>query len=179
MNEDELREKIYELLGLEIGSLSSESGNDWERSKKEVLDDYRREQLKNTSHNNEINYTTINKLSKEFQFVLNSYEATLESKREDISKRTDLDENELSTLIQNSSKEILINVVRNYKLSETLIDKIIDKSVYLVVKYIIEFQSLSSSNIEKIKAIMNRNQSIYSDLLTVLEIKLTDFRGES
>jgi len=28
MNEDDLREKIYEYLGLDVGSLSSESGND-------------------------------------------------------------------------------------------------------------------------------------------------------
>ena len=49
MNEDDLRIKIYEFLGLEKGSLSSESGNDWERAKKEVLDDYKREQSKNIS----------------------------------------------------------------------------------------------------------------------------------
>ena len=92
MNEDDLREKIYEFLGLEVGSLSSESGNDWERAKKEVLDDYRREQLKNTSENTEINYTTIDKSSNEFQYVLNSNEVSLEHKREHISKRMDLPE---------------------------------------------------------------------------------------
>lgn len=171
MNEDELREKIYEFLGLEIGSLSSESGNDWERAKKEVLDDYKREQLKNTSENTEINYTTIDKSSKEFLFVLNSNEVSLEHKREHISKRMDLDENELSILIKNSSKEILMNIVKNYKLSEQLINDILNKSVYLIVKYILENQSLSTSNIEKIKLIMDKNKSLYSDLYTVLERK--------
>lgn len=53
MNADELREKIYEYLGLELGSLASESGNDWERAKKEVIDDYKREQINNISENQE------------------------------------------------------------------------------------------------------------------------------
>lgn len=171
MNEDDLRIKIYEFLGLEKGSLSSESGNDWERAKKEVLDDYKREQSKNISEKKEINYTTIDKLSKEFQIVLNSDEVSLEHKREHISKRMDLDENEISILIQNSSKEILMNLVRNYKLSEQIINSILDKSVYLIVKYILENQSLSTSNIEKIKLIMDKNKSLYSDLYTVLERK--------
>ncbi len=171
MNEDDLRIKIYEFLGLEKGSLSSESGNDWERAKKEVLDDYKREQSKNISEKKEINYTTIDKLSKEFQIVLNSDEVSLEHKREHISKRMDLDENEISILIQNSSKEILMNLVRNYKLSEQIINSILDKSVYLVVKYILENQSLSQSNIDKLKLIMDKNKSIYSDLYTLLERK--------
>lgn len=171
MNEDDLRIKIYEFLGLEKGSLSSESGNDWERAKKEVLDDYKREQSKNISEKKEINYTTIDKLSKEFQIVLNSDEVSLEHKREHISKRMDLDENEISILIQNSSKEILMNLVRNYKLSEQIINSILDKSVYLVVKHILENQSLSQSNIDKLKLIMDKNKSIYSDLYTLLERK--------
>lgn len=171
MNEDDLRIKIYEFLGLEKGSLSSESGNDWERAKKEVLDDYKREQSKNISEKKEINYTTIDKLSKEFQIVLNSDEVSLEHKREHISKRMDLDENEISILIQNSSKEILMNLVRNYKLSEQIINSILDKSVYLVIKHILENQSLSQSNIDKLKLIMDKNKSIYSDLYTLLERK--------
>ena len=81
----------------------------------------------------------------------------------------DLDETELSILIKNSSKEILMNIVRNYKLSEQFINDILDKSVYLIVKYILENQSLSTSNIEKIKLIMDKNKSLYSDLYTVLE----------
>lgn len=171
MNEDDLRIKIYEFLGLEKGSLSSESGNDWERAKKEVLDDYKREQSKNISEKKEINYTTIDKLSKEFQIVLNSDEVSLEHKREHISKRMDLDENEISILIQNSSKEILMDLVRNYKLSEQIINSILDKSVYLVIKHILENQSLSQSNIDKLKLIMDKNKSIYSDLYTLLERK--------
>lgn len=171
MNEDDLRIKIYEFLGLEKGSLSSESGNDWERAKKEVLDDYKREQSKNISEKKEINYTTIDKLSKEFQIVLNSDEVSLEHKREHISKRMDLDENEISILIQNSSKEILMDLARNYKLSEQIINSILDKSVYLVVKHILENQSLSQSNIDKLKLIMDKNKSIYSDLYTLLERK--------
>ena len=50
---------------------------------------------------------------------------SLEHRREHISKRMDLDENEISILIQNSSKEILMNLVRNYKLSEQIINSIL------------------------------------------------------
>lgn len=36
MDEDLLRNEIYKRLGTEVGSLSSESGNDWQRAKTEV-----------------------------------------------------------------------------------------------------------------------------------------------
>lgn len=168
MNADELREKIYEYLGLELGSLASESGNDWERAKKEVIDDYKREQINNISENQEINLKTIDKTSTEFNLVLNSNDAAFEFKREHISQRTDLNDNEISILIDNSSKEILINLTKNYKLSENLISKILDKSVYLVIKYILERQSLTEHNLLKIKTVMDRNKSLYTDLYKLI-----------
>lgn len=171
MNEDVLREKIYEFLGLEIGSLSSESGNDWERAKKEVLDDYKREQLKNISENKEINLKTIDKKSDEFQSMIKSSDVIYEHKREHISQRLDLDDNEITILIQNSSKEILLNLVRNYQLNELQINSILDKSVYLIVKNILEKQTLTDSNIENILSIMDRNKSMYSDLYQLVERK--------
>ena len=59
MNEDDLRIKIYERLGIKVGSLQSESGNDWQRVKKDILDENRSEQLKNISQNKEINYLNL------------------------------------------------------------------------------------------------------------------------
>lgn len=41
MEELELRIAIYERLGLEFGCLPSESGNDWQRAKDEVLEEQR------------------------------------------------------------------------------------------------------------------------------------------
>lgn len=82
----------------------------------------------------------------------------------------DLDETELSILIKHSSKEILMNIVRNYRLSENIINDILDKSVYLVIKYILDYQSLNQSNIEKLKNI-TQNKIIYSELYEILERK--------
>lgn len=153
MNTNELREKIYEYLGLELGSLASESGNDWERAKKEVLDDYKREQSEKNITPEKINYATISKNSNEFVSIINSTLAKHQRHMDVIATRTDLSDSDILLLIRNGSKETIMNLVRLQKLSNDQIDKIIPKSVYLVRKLLFEHQNLSSQQKLKIQNI--------------------------
>ena len=61
INEEDLRKKIYERLGLEFGILSSESGNDWQRAKSEVLDEYKKIEFEKLSRLKTTDYLTLDK----------------------------------------------------------------------------------------------------------------------
>lgn len=45
MDDEKLRVKIYKRLGLEIGSLSYEGGNDWIIAEKEILEEEKQQEL--------------------------------------------------------------------------------------------------------------------------------------
>ncbi|MCK9477482.1 MAG: hypothetical protein M0R46_16315 [Candidatus Muirbacterium halophilum] len=169
MDEEELRIKIYERLGLELGSLTSESGNDWIRAEKEILFEYRQEQLEKILKIDSINCTTINKDSEKFLFVLNTDLVSLDNDKLQISKRQDLSDLEIKTLIKLGSKDVLINIAREQKLSDEQITMIIPKSVYLVKKYLIEDQDLSASHQESLIKLMNEHKDIYKNLIAKLK----------
>ncbi len=170
MDEEELRLKIYERLGLEIGSLTSESGNDWVRAEKEILEEYKQEQLKNISKAKDIDYTTINKDSKEFLFVLNSDLLSMEWNKIKISTRKDLNDFEIKKLIELGSKDVLINLVREQKLTNDQIALIIPKSVYMVKKLLIKKQSLNTQNRSILLTQMSNQIDTYKYLLIELEV---------
>jgi len=125
MNEDDLRIKIYEHLGLDVGSLSSESGNDWMRAKKEVQDEYRKEQAEKNSTTVNMNYQLINKLNQEFIDMINSNSVKDQSYQCEIAMRNDLSENDIILLIQKGSKETIMNLVRHQTLSDEHKEKLI------------------------------------------------------
>lgn len=169
MDENELRLKIYERLGLEVGNLASESGNDWVRAEKEILEEYKQEQLNKISEAKGINYITIDKNSKEFLFVLNTDLHTLDWNKIQISNRKDLNDFEIKKLIELGSKDVLINLVREHKLTDKQIELIIPKSVYMVKKLLVELQDLNASNRNTLVDLMNTQKNVYQDLLTKLE----------
>ena len=72
MEELELRIAIYERLGLEFGCLPSESENDWQRAKDEVLEEQRQIEFEKLQKLNKIDYVKVDKESDEYKTVMNS-----------------------------------------------------------------------------------------------------------
>jgi len=168
MNEDDLRIKIYEELGLEVGSLTSEGGNDWERAKKEVLAEYRSKQAEKASNSKKIDYINIDKSHPDFNKVINSDSVKLQQYHTLIAKRQDLLNDEIMLLIKNGSKETMMNLVRYQKLTSEQVNFIIPKSVYLVKKLLLENQQLSEANKEDLLIQMKIHESTYQDLIGFL-----------
>lgn len=165
MNDEEVRLKIYERLGLEIGSLSSESGNDWERAKKEVLDEIKQKEFEFLSSKKSINYGTIEKNSEEYKMALKSHSILANNFKVQIAQRNDLSDDEVNSLLSCTDKDILINLVKYQILSPENIDLIIPNSVYLVKKYLIEKQNLTDTQKQLLKSLMLLQESLYYDLL--------------
>lgn len=165
MNEDALRIAIYEHLGLEVGSLESESGNDWARAQKEVLQEAKEKKLEQEVSSKEINYLTISREDDAYKSIVESESLLSQKFKEIITKRNDLSENDIFYLISTGSKEVIINLVKNQKLNFGMIDKIIPTSVYLTKKNLIEYQELSDSQKSLLIELMNRHRNAYIDLI--------------
>ena len=167
--EDELiRKEIYKILGLEIGSLSTESGNDWQRAKDEVLSELKRIEFEKIKELNNIDYLSIDKKSEEFRTVINSKLGFVQNNKIEIAKRKDLENDEIMCLINDGNKDIIIMLTRNQVLSEEQITLIIPNSVYLVKKYLIEKQSLTDNHKQLLISQMINSSSSYSELLNKL-----------
>jgi len=151
MNEEELRIKIYQRLGLELGSLASESGNDWARAQKEVLEEQRQKEFEKLKNLKSIDYLIISKDSNEFKLAINAVSLLAQNYKIIIAQRKDLNETEINRLIKDGNKDILINLARHQKLNEKQIALIVPKSTYLCRKHLIENQKLSEKNIELIE----------------------------
>lgn len=164
MNEEELREKIYERLGLEFGSLTSESGNDWVRAEKEILEEFRQEEFKKLKELKSIDYLTIEKNSEEFKIVLNSKSNQIQYFKFLIAQRKDLTPDEILILIKTGDRDVVTNLVRSQELDSNMIDLIIPNSVYATKKYLIENQTLSEIQKNVLLERMNLYKETYSDL---------------
>lgn len=164
MNDEELRLKIYEKLGLEVGSLASESGYDWKRAEKEVLDEYKASEFKKNSDSKEIDFLTIDKEKEEFRLVLESTSLTVQDYKVLITQRTDLTEDEILKLIEYGNKEVMINLAKHQSLSTQAISQILPNSVYLTKKYLIEKQTLSENHKELLLNQMSEFASTYEKL---------------
>lgn len=142
MDSTELRIKIYERLGLEFGSLSSEGGNDWVRAEKEVLEEYRQQEFEKLKDMKSVDYLTVDKNSDEFISAINTTALIAQNYKITIAQRSDLSDEDIDKLIKDGNKDILINLARHQKLTEKQIEDIIPKSTYLCKKYLIENQTL-------------------------------------
>lgn len=165
MNEEELRKKIYERLGLEFGILSSESGNDWQKAKSEILEEKRQNDFEKIKSLNKIDYLTINKESHDYQSIINSKAMCFQVFKISISQRNDLTENEILELIKDGNKDILINISKNKNLKNEHINLIIENSVYLTKKNLIEYQNLTDDQKARLIELMNNNRNMYQDLI--------------
>lgn len=169
MNEEELRIKIYERLGLEFASLTSEGGNDWVRAEKEVLDEYKQKEFEKLKDLKQTDYINIEKDSNEFKSIMNTISPSLQNCKSVIAQRKDLDNEDIENLIKDGNKDILIKLTKYQKLEEEQINKILKNSVYLVKKNIIENQTLTHSQIKIIIELMKKNESAYKDLIAKVE----------
>ncbi len=168
MEELELREKIYERLGLDFDSLSSESGNDWQKAKNEILEEKKQNDFEKIKYLNTIDYLTIDKESDDYQSIINSKDMCFQVFKISISKRDDLTENEILELIKDGNKDILINLSKNKNLNNEHINLIIENSVYLTKKNLIEYQDLTDGQRARLIEIMNNNKNIYQDLINLI-----------
>ena len=132
MEELELRIAIYERLGLEFGCLPSESGNDWQRTKDEVLEEKRQLEFEKLQQLKKIDYVKVDKESDEYKTVMNSKSLQMQVFHVAISSRDDLTNDEIDKLFQIGNKDILINLAINHNLTESNKNEIIKKGTYLV-----------------------------------------------
>jgi len=165
MEDEKLRREIYKILGLEFGSLASESGNDWQRAKDEALEEVKKIEFEKLKTLGAIDYLTIDKKSEEFISVINSISILAQNYKIKIAQRMDLESSEIMKLILDGNKDILINLAKYQTLSEEQINLIIPKSVYLVKKYLIEKQSLSFEHKELLRTEMSKSSLNYSSLI--------------
>lgn len=166
MDEKLLREKIYERLGLELGSLSSEGGNDWIRAEKEVLEEYKQDLIEKASKEEKIDYLSLDKSSDLFKLIMTSEDPKTESEQTIIAERNDLTTDEITQLIRQGSKETILHLIRNNQLQPHHIDMIIPKSVYLVKKALLDTQELSQEQKDLLFKLMNEQKSLYDELLS-------------
>ncbi|CAM3590123.1 hypothetical protein [Arcobacter aquimarinus] len=150
MDSKELRIKIYERLGLEFGSLSSEGGNDWVRAEKEVLEEYRQQEFEKLKDMKSVDYLTVDKNSDEFISAINTTALIAQNYKIIIAQRNDLSMEDIDKLIEDGNKDILINLSRYQKLNNSQIERILLKATYLCKKYLLEKQDLSKNIKEKI-----------------------------
>ena len=169
MNEKELRIKIYERLGLELGSLSSESGNDWVRAEKEVLEEYRQKEFEKLKDLKSTDYMTVEKNSDAFQSAINTSSLIAQNYKIIISRRNDLDSEDIKKLIEDGNKDILISLAREQKLESDSIDLIIPKATFLCKKYLVENQTLTNEQLSKLVSLMRESTLDYTEILSKIE----------
>ena len=107
MEEIELRVAIYERLGLEFGSLPSESGNDWQRAKDEVLEENRQIEFEKLQQLKKIDYAKVDKESDEYKTVMNSKSLQMQVFHITISSRSDLLNDDINNILVPENNEAM------------------------------------------------------------------------
>ncbi|WP_323668959.1 hypothetical protein [Aliarcobacter butzleri] len=168
MSDEELRKKIYERLSLEFASLPSESGNDWQRAKDEVLEEQRQKDFEKLKNIKSTDYLSIDKDSEEFKMVLNSSFVESYNLKILLAQRNDLTTEEIDKLISFEDKDILINLSRFQKLTKEHIDKMLPISVYLCKKNLIENQNFTAEQKSNLIELMKNSSLDYKNLIDKL-----------
>jgi len=154
MNEDELRIKIYEYLGLEVGSLASESGNDWERAKKEVLDDARRESgAQENASTNCVEAYSIDEL-----IANNKLDALYQTASKNLS------ESDFQKLVDLNDKDICIRIASNTAITDSIAEKLIG-TVYLAHKALLMNHSVGDAVKSRLLDKLKQMPSMYQELI--------------
>ncbi len=165
MDDELLRDEIYKRLGVEKGSLSSESGNDWQRAKNEVLEEWKVAEQENKSEKSELDFKELSKDTKHFNELLVSTSFAQQAEKAILATRGDLTEDEMLILTQTGSKEVLINLAQQPSLPSKIVDMIIMHGVYMAKKYLIELQNLSSLQKETLLVHVNLHPETYDATL--------------
>lgn len=149
-DDDELRALIYERLGLEFGSLKSESGNDWVRAKAEI--------------EAEISARLNAKLNKETPKDEQGENEILEKIKNEI-----LDENYKSELIKSGKKDILIAIARHQDLSDLDFENMLLNAPYLCVKELSKKSNLTPQMINLLFKKTAKQPRLYADIIKALK----------
>jgi hypothetical protein len=164
MEEKELEKEIYKILGIKEGSLKSNSGNDWERAKNQILEEEKRKLFERNDFDTKQNYLTMEKNNELYIIALKSSSVFEQFNKTQIAKRDDLEEKEIDELIKYGDKDVLINITKFQKLNENQIDKSIEKHTYNAIKNIIENQNVNEKQLSLMTEIMIDSR-IYKDLM--------------
>lgn len=152
-DDDELRALIYERLGLEFGSLKSESGNDWVRAKAEV--------------EAEISAKLNAKLNEEIPKDEKSENEILEKIKNEI-----LDDIQKDELIKSAKKDILIALARHQSLNDIQIENMLLNAPYLCVKELSKKPNLTPQAINLLFKKTAKQPRLYDEIIRALkEIK--------
>jgi hypothetical protein len=175
MDEEQLRDEIYKRLGIEKGSLSSESGNDWQRAKNEILEELRQKELESQIDDTDVDYLTIEKNHPLFTSLLDSTSYKKQVYKSILAARQDLNDEEMLRLANTGDKEVLISLSKQESLTPALIDILIDKGTYMAKKTLIEMHgtSFSSEQKERLLSLFTQfpetyQESLKSKLLEIL-----------
>jgi len=161
MDDELLRDEIYKRLGVEKGSLSSESGNDWQRAKNEVLEEWKAAEQENNSEKNELDYEKLSKDTKLFKVLLSDTSFAQQEAKAILATRGDLTEDEMLQLSTTGDKEVLINLSRQLTLPSLVIDNIISRGTYMSKKTIVEHHTLSMEQKERLLSHFNQHTDTY------------------
>ena len=155
---------------MEFNSLPSESGNDWQRAKEEVLTELKAKEFEKLKDLKTIDYLTIDKNSEEFKLALNSNSLLTQNYKILIAQREDLTDDEINHLINQDNKDISINISKHQQRNISQIDRIIPNSVFLTKKYLIENQNLNNEQKQQLNNMMSFNKSFYKGLLEKINV---------
>ena len=159
MNDNQLRKEIYHRLGLPFDSLSSESGNDWERTKAEVLEEHKQKNFtKNT-------VSSIKILDNEYEEVLSSTAHNIQDKKIFLASSPDLQEDEIIKLIETGNKEVLIAISLRSNLNKIIIEKLIEKGTYKVKINLINHHTLTRYHKQLLLSSMENFKDLYHDYI--------------
>lgn len=164
MEEKELEKEIYKILGIKEGSLKSNSGNDWERAKNQILEEEKRKLFERNDFDTKQNYLTMEKNNELYIIALKSSSVFEQTNKTQIAKREDLEEKEIDELIKYGDKDVLINITKFQKLNENQINISIEKHTYISIKNIIENQNVNKKQLTSMIKIMSESR-IYKDLM--------------
>ncbi len=165
MDEDLLRDEIYKRLGVEKGSLTSESGNDWQRAKNEILEEWKAKEQQKNQNNDELDYMHLSKESTLFQTILHDTSYVKQVFKGMLATRNDLIEDEMLQLAKTGDKEVIIYLSRQSTLPLSVIDIIISRGTYMAKKTLVEHHTLSTEQKEVLLAHFNQHSDTYDTSL--------------
>ena len=116
----DLRERIYEILGLPLGSLSNEGGRDWNEAKKEAEAELR-DSFDTEVKRPMLSELSIHKVSDFHHIRFYAINSTLDSLT-------------IDKFIDTNDKDIHLALIRNQKLSSSQKDNLKTNGTYLVKK---------------------------------------------
>lgn len=123
----DLRKRTYEILGLEIGSLSNEGGRDWNEAEAEAKVEIK-----------ESNTTTKEHIKVNIKEIIYSKKKSDFGKKAQVAKDEKLSKEEVKQLLRCNDKDVIMDLLRFQNIEKEDIEKLRSDGTFLVKKYINE-----------------------------------------